>query len=78
MKPYSKPPLKPFLYVAALLAAILIVFGLQNASPVGVSFLFWHFDGSLGLLLLVAFLLGLIAGLLLVVPGWLTKKSPRP
>lgn len=76
--PASPPPIKPLRYVAALMAAVLIVFGIQNARPVGVRFLFWQFEGSLGLLLLLAFLLGLIAGSLLVVPRRASKKAPRP
>ena len=77
MKPGTKPPLKPFRYVASLLAAFVIVFGIQNAKPVGLRFMFWAFEGSLGLLLLLAFLLGLLTGLLLIIPKRLSKKGPQ-
>ncbi|MEF8715301.1 MAG: LapA family protein [Accumulibacter sp.] len=40
-------------------------FALQNVEPVSVSLAIWHFDGSLSLVLLIVFGLGvLIAGLL--------------
>lgn len=77
MKPATKPPIKPFRYVASLLAVVVIVFGIQNAKSVGVRFLFWAFEGSLGLLLLLAFLLGLVTGLLLVIPKRVSKKGPQ-
>lgn len=77
MKPATKPPMKPFRYIAYVLAAFVIIFGIQNAKPVELSFLFWVFEGSLGLLLLLAFLLGLLAGLLLIIPRLLFKKGPQ-
>jgi uncharacterized integral membrane protein len=78
MKAPTRPPFKPFRYVAVLLVAFAVVFGVQNAKPVGVRFLFWAFEGSLGLLLLLAFLLGVLVGLFLVIPKRLSKKGlPR-
>jgi uncharacterized integral membrane protein len=63
-------------------AAAAVVFALQNNVPVTVSLVFWHFDGSLALVLLLAIGLGaLIAGLVsspAVIRGqWATARLRR-
>jgi uncharacterized integral membrane protein len=64
-----------FLVIASLIIAILaVLFAIQNANIIIVSFLVWQFQGSLALVLLLTFALGFIAGLLIILPK-LIKRS---
>lgn len=53
--------------VAVILVIVVIVivalFSVQNAMPVAISFLAWHFDASLAVIALLFFLAGMIAGM---------------
>ncbi len=53
-----------FLLIAALIAVFAVIFALQNAVPITVSFLFWQVESSLALILIVAFIAGVITSLL--------------
>lgn len=58
-----------FLIIAALIIAIFVVtFAIQNANIILISFLAWHFQGSLATVLLLTFALGSIASLLIILP----------
>ncbi len=57
------------LIVALLIAVLAIIFAVQNAAPVTVTFLLWQFQGSLALILLLTFVLGVMVALLAVLPG---------
>jgi len=64
-----------FFIIAALIIAILaVIFAIQNADIILVTFLMWKFQGSLALVLLLTFVLGFIAGLLIILPK-LVKRS---
>ncbi len=64
-----------FLIIAALIIAILaVVFALQNADIILVTFLIWRFEGSLALVLLLTFVMGAIVSLLALLP-WIIKKG---
>lgn len=45
-----------------LLVAAIVVFSVQNASPVAVTFLFWKFDASLAIVIFLSLITGVIAG----------------
>ena len=53
-----------FLFIAALIAVLAVIFALQNAIPITVSFLFWKTESSLALILILAFIAGLITSFL--------------
>ena len=53
-----------FLFIAALIAVLAVIFALQNAIPITVSFLFWKAESSLALILILAFIAGLITSFL--------------
>lgn len=53
-----------FLFVAALIAILAVIFALQNAVPITVSFLFWKAESSLALILIIAFVAGLVTSFL--------------
>jgi uncharacterized integral membrane protein len=50
-----------FLLVSILIAALAVVFALQNTELTTVHFLFWNFEGSLALVLLTALATGALA-----------------
>ena len=53
-----------FLFIAALIAILAVIFALQNAISITVSFLFWKAESSLALILILAFIAGLITSFL--------------
>jgi len=57
------------LLVAILVAALAVIFAVQNTEIVNVDFLFWSFQGSLALILLVALAAGAIASSLASIPS---------
>ncbi len=63
-----------FLLLSFVLALLGLVFALQNADPVTVSFLFGSFDSSLAIVLVAALLAGAAIALLAVLPS-LTRAS---
>ncbi len=60
--------------VAMLFGATSVVFALQNNVPVAVSFLLWHFDGSLALVLLIAMALGALIVALVSTPSTVRRQ----
>lgn len=65
-----------FSLVLALFIAIAIgLFALQNSAMVTISFLSLHYNGSLALILLIVFISGLLAGILISIPSLLRKRS---
>lgn len=64
-----------FLFLALLIAAVLVLFAVQNATVVTLSFLTFHFVGSLAFILVVVFAAGFLAGVLMSVPSILRKGS---
>jgi putative membrane protein len=64
-----------FIILALLIAIAIIIFAVQNSAIVTVSFLSFHYTSSLALILVVLFMLGLLAGILISVPRLLRKSS---
>ena len=58
----------PAVLVAALIALVSMIFSLQNAQKVQVTFLAWFFEGPLVVVLLVTFLAGASAAWLVTLP----------
>jgi len=63
-----------FLIAALIVAILAVVFAIQNAVPVTVGFLTWRFEGSLALVLLITFALGVITSLLFSLPGMIRRR----
>ena len=57
-----------FVFLALIIAVIAVIFALQNAAPVTISFLFWKFHGSLALVLLLALAVGAVISFLASLP----------
>jgi len=51
------------LIVAIIALAVVVLFSVQNAGPVAVSFLVWHFEASLAVVIALSLLVGAIAGI---------------
>lgn len=51
------------LILVVIVIIIAVLFSVQNAAPVAISFMAWHFDASLALIALIFFLAGMIAGM---------------
>jgi putative membrane protein len=49
--------------LVVIVIIIVALFSVQNAVPVAISFLSWHFDASLAIIALLFFLAGMIAGM---------------
>ncbi|MDX1610612.1 MAG: LapA family protein [Halofilum sp. (in: g-proteobacteria)] len=58
------------LMLAIALAVLVVVFVIQNATPVRVDLLFWSWSASRAVVLLVVFLIG-------VATGWLARAGVR-
>lgn len=61
------------LILVLLLISIVVVFSVQNAIPVAVNFLFWKFEASLAIVIFLALLAGLLAGI--TIDLWLRRRS---
>ncbi len=53
-----------YLFIAAFIAVLAVIFALQNAVPVTVSFLVWRVESSLALILIITFIAGLVTSFL--------------
>jgi uncharacterized integral membrane protein len=63
-----------FLIFALVIAVLAVIFALQNAMPIAVSFFAWRYEGSLALVLLLTLGLGVIISLLVSVPTMIRKR----
>ena len=60
--------------VAIAVSVVMAFFAVQNSQQAQVSFLGWHFDGPLIIVLLLSFTAGAVAAFLAVLPGGLRKS----
>ena len=64
------------LIVVFIALAIVVIFSVQNAAPVAISFLFWRFEASLVIVVFLSLLIGVLCGM--VVMSWLRmRRSAR-
>ena len=50
------------LIFAVLIIAVVTIFSVQNASPVAITLLFWHYQVSLAIIVFLSSLVGVIIG----------------
>ncbi|GAB4116034.1 MAG: hypothetical protein Kow00103_11360 [Candidatus Caldatribacteriota bacterium] len=62
------------LIIAIVVAILAVVFALQNAIPITVSFIIWNFKSSLALVLLITLALGILMSLLVSIPSMIKRK----
>jgi len=58
-----------------IMIALVAVFSVQNAMPISVTFLSWHFEASLAVVILLAVLAGMAIGIIVVSGIWLQRAS---
>ena len=58
-----------WLIIAIVVAILGVVFALQNAVPITVSFLTWKFQSSLALVLLLSIAVGVLLSLMVSIPS---------
>jgi uncharacterized integral membrane protein len=63
--------------IVVIISILVAVFSAQNAAPVAVSFLSWHFDASLAIVVLLSFLTGMIIGMVLLSVIRLRRSSRK-
>jgi len=63
-----------FVFGALAISVVGVLFALQNNVTVTVSFLWWTFDGSLALVLVVALVAGALISVLASVPGMVRRR----
>ncbi|HKK83057.1 MAG TPA: LapA family protein [Atribacterota bacterium] len=56
--------MQAYLFIAAFIAVLAVIFALQNAVPVTVSFIIWRVESSLALILIITFIAGLATSFL--------------
>lgn len=66
--------LRLWLILALVIAILVVIFAIQNAITITISVLFWRFQGSLALVLLLTLALGAIAGLLVSIPSLIRRN----
>jgi uncharacterized integral membrane protein len=69
------------LILAVVILIIIVVFSVQNAGPVAVSFLFWRFEASLAVVITLSLLAGIIIGMAILTGirmGRASRKKKSP
>ena len=64
-----------FLFLALIIAVVIIVFTAQNQTEITLTFINWELSKPLPVMLAVPFFVGAIAGVALVVPAWMKKSK---
>jgi uncharacterized integral membrane protein len=49
--------------IVIVVVAVMVIFSLQNATPVAVAFLSWKFEASVAVIILLAALIGILIGM---------------
>lgn len=63
-----------FILLALIIAIIAVIFALQNAITITISFFFWQFDGSLALILLLTLALGFLISFFATLPALIRRS----
>ena len=64
------------LIVVVIMLTLVVLFSVQNAEPVAVSFLAWHFEASLAIVIALSLLGGMIVGMTML--SWIRlRRSSR-
>jgi len=64
------------LIIGLIVAILAVIFALSNPTPTVITFLFWHTgEVSLALVLLITFAIGVIAAVLVLLPGIIRRST---
>ncbi len=62
------------LIIALLIAIVAVIFALQNTAMITVAFFAWQFEQSLALVLIITVILGVLIGVLTILPGSIRSR----
>jgi uncharacterized integral membrane protein len=60
--------------LALILSLLVTIFAVQNNEPITVEFLFWSVSGSSALVWMITLILGIVIGVLLMIPGTVRNR----
>ena len=63
--------------IIIIIAAVVAIFSLQNATPVSVTFLSLHFEASLAIVILLSVLAGFILGMIVLLTVRIARSSRK-
>ncbi len=63
-----------FLILALIIAILAVVFAIQNAVPITITFFAWRYESSLALVLLLTLALGVVISLLVSAPAMIRRS----
>lgn len=63
-----------FFVLALILALLVTIFAVQNNANTDIAFLFWSVAGSQALVLMITLTLGIVIGVLLMLPGTVRRR----
>jgi putative membrane protein len=58
-----------------IMIALVAAFSVQNAMPISVTLLSWHFEASLAVVILLSVLAGMVIGIIVVSSIWLQRAA---
>lgn len=61
--------------IGIIIALITVLFAVQNSATVEVKFLAWSLSSSMAMLLIIVFVTGIAAGMLVLTPAMMKKNS---
>ena len=61
--------MRVLLLLALILSLLVTVFAVQNNAPIEIAFLSWNVTGSLALVLMITFAMGIIIGVMVMLPS---------
>ncbi|HYA88496.1 MAG TPA: LapA family protein [Nitrospirota bacterium] len=65
------------LFIIVVMTIIVVIFSIQNAGSVAVSFLSWHFDASLAMVIALSFLAGMIIGMAILAAIRMSRSARK-
>ncbi len=67
-----------YLIFGLIIAFLLVVFSIQNATSTNIYFFSWHYNGSLVIIVLSAFSIGVLTGVAFMLFSKTKKAAPLP
>jgi uncharacterized integral membrane protein len=64
-------------FLILLLCAIVVLFSVQNAGPVAITFLAWRFEASLAIVVFLCVVIGVVTGMLVMAMYSLRRSARR-
>jgi uncharacterized integral membrane protein len=66
--------MRVFFFLALLIALIVTIFAVQNIDAVDITFITWRLSGSLALVLIITLILGILIGVMIMMPSAFRRR----